>query len=116
MNNTVKCNNGSFIGKETEDMIVWRGIPYATQPVGDLRWKKALPAADDNGTYEAIRPGSIPLAPASDSAGMAAFGEDCLVLNVYCGRACEDTKKPVMVWIHGGGFIGESISQGLYDL
>ena len=112
----VKCNNGSFIGEETEDVTVWRGIPYATQPVGDLRWKKALPAADDNGTYEAIRPGSIPLAPASDSAGMAAFGEDCLVLNVYCGRACEDAKKPVMVWIHGGGFIGESISQGLYDL
>ena len=43
MNNTVKCSNGSFIGDESEDLIVWRGIPYATQPVGDLRWKKALP-------------------------------------------------------------------------
>mgnify|MGYP003302572207 CR=1 FL=1 len=44
MNNTVKCANGNFIGKETEDLIVWRGIPYATQPIGNLRWKKALPA------------------------------------------------------------------------
>ena len=37
MNNTVRCNNGSFIGDESEDLIVWRGIPYATQPIGDLR-------------------------------------------------------------------------------
>lgn len=37
MNNPVKCGNGSFIGDETEHLIVWRGIPYATQPVGELR-------------------------------------------------------------------------------
>ena len=112
----VKCSNGSFIGKETEDLIVWRGIPYATQPVGKLRWKKPLPAADDDGTYEAIKPGSIPIGPNNDSEGQAEFGEDCLILNVYCGKACEDTNKPVMAWIHGGGFVTESASQPLYDL
>lgn len=116
MNNIVKCSNGSFIGDESEDLIVWRGIPYATQPVGELRWKKALPAADDDGTYEAIGYGHIPLGLANDSAGRAEFGEDCLNLNVYCGKGCEDTKKPVMVWIHGGGFVAESIAQPLYDL
>lgn len=116
MNNTVKCNNGSFIGAETENTIVWRGIPYATQPVGNLRWKKALPTADDNGTYEAIKYGSIPLAPVNDSQGKAEFGEDCLILNVFCGKACEDTKKPVMAWIHGGGFVAESTAQPLYDM
>jgi para-nitrobenzyl esterase len=34
----VKCNNGTFIGKETDELIIWKGIPYATQPVGKLRW------------------------------------------------------------------------------
>ena len=36
----VKCNNGTFVGKETDELIIWKGIPYATQPVGKLRWKK----------------------------------------------------------------------------
>ena len=49
----VKCNNGTFVGKETDELIIWKGIPYATQPVGKLRWKKALPAADDDGIYDA---------------------------------------------------------------
>ncbi|MDO4939890.1 MAG: carboxylesterase family protein, partial [Lachnospiraceae bacterium] len=116
MNNTVKCSNGSFIGKETEDMIIWRGIPYATQPVGNLRWKKALPAKDDDGTYEAIECGHVPIGPFNDTGDKVEFGEDCLVLNVYYGKGCEDSKKPVMVWIHGGGFVTESISGQLYDL
>ena len=48
----VKCNNGTFVGKETDELIIWKGIPYATQPVGKLRWQKALPAADDDGVYD----------------------------------------------------------------
>ena len=43
----VKCVNGTFVGKETDELIIWKGIPYATQPLGKLRWQKALPAADD---------------------------------------------------------------------
>ena len=79
----VKCNNGTFIGKETDELIIWKGIPYATQPVGELRWKKALPAADDDGVYEATKPGHVPIGPSNDSDGTAEFGEDCLVLNIY---------------------------------
>lgn len=116
MNNIVKCNNGSFVGDETDELIVWRGIPYATQPIGNLRWKKALPAADDNGIYEAKKFGSIPLGPDNDSEGRAEFGEDCLILNVYCNKTCDDTNKTVMVWIHGGGFVTESQAQPLYDM
>ena len=116
MTNIVKCNNGRFIGQETENLIVWRGIPYATQPFGNLRWKKALPAADDDGIYEAVKPGHIPLGPDNDSDGKAEFGEDCLVLNIYGNKTCKSMKKPVMVWIHGGGFVTESQAQPLYDL
>ena len=54
-NNAVKCNNGTFIGKESDELIIWKGIPYATQPVGELRWKKALPAADDDGVRAVLQ-------------------------------------------------------------
>ena len=114
--NAVKCNNGTFVGKETDELIIWKGIPYATQPVGKLRWQKALPAADDNGVYEATKPGHVPVGPENDTAGTAEFGEDCLVLNIYCNTKCTDSKKPVMVWIHGGGFCAESQASPLYDL
>ena len=111
----VKCNNGTFIGKETDELIIWKGIPYATQPVGKLRWKKALPAADDDGVYEAIKPGHVPISFFNDSMETAEFGEDCLILNVYCNTSCTDSKKPVMVWIHGGGFCAESQASPLFD-
>lgn len=113
---SVKCNNGTFVGKKTDELIIWKGIPYATQPVGKLRWQKPLPAADDNGVYDAIEPGHIPIGLVNDSMGAAEFGEDCLVLNVYCNTNCTDSKKPVMVWIHGGGFVAESQASSLYNL
>ena len=116
MENKVKCNNGTFVGMETDELIIWKGIPYATQPVGNLRWKKALPAADDDGVYDATKPGHVPIGPFNDSMGTAEFGEDCLVLNIYCNTGCADLKKPVMVWIHGGGFCAESQASPLYDL
>ena len=59
METKVKCNNGTFVGKETDELIIWKGIPYATQPVGKLRWQKALPAADDDGMYDATKPGHV---------------------------------------------------------
>ena len=116
MNKSIKCNNGTFVGKESDELIIWKGIPYATQPVGKLRWQKALPAVEDDGVYDATKPGHIPIGPINDSNGTAEFGEDCLVLNIYCNTSCTDSKKPVMVWIHGGGFCAESQSQPLYDL
>ena len=107
MNTKIKCNNGTFVGKETDELIIWKGIPYATQPVGKLRWKKALPAADDDGVYDATKPGHIPIGPVNDSMETAEFGEDCLVLNIYCNTGCTDSRKPVMVWIHGGVFCAD---------
>ncbi|MBR1524316.1 MAG: carboxylesterase family protein, partial [Lachnospiraceae bacterium] len=68
-NNKIKCNNGTFVGKETDGLIIWKGIPYATQPVGKLRWQKALPAADDDGEYDATKPGHVPIGPVNDSDG-----------------------------------------------
>ena len=70
----VKCANGTFVGKKTDDLIIWKGIPYATQPLGKLRWKKALSAADDDGVYDATKPGHVPIGPVNDSMGTAEPG------------------------------------------
>ena len=94
---------------------VWRGIPYAKPPVGDLRWRPAQPAAAWTDARLALSPGSrctqytsrFGGVPGTD--GSVAGSEDCLHLNVYAPRVAADAvpagdrRWPVMVWIHGGG-------------
>ena len=113
---TVRCSNGSFIGEDQENIQIWRNIPYAKQPVGPLRWKKPEPAEDDDGTYEAIQPVCIPIVPFTVLEGKVPQGEDCLRLNIYKAKGSDSEKRPDMVWIHGGGFMTESISDPIYDL
>ncbi len=75
----VKCANGTFVGKKTDELIIWKGIPYATQPVGKLRWQKALPAADDDGVYDATKPGHVPIGPSNDSKDIFGRREDLMM-------------------------------------
>ncbi len=50
----VKCINGTFVGKKTENVITYKGIPFVgQQPVGNLRWKAPVDVVADNGVYEA---------------------------------------------------------------
>ncbi|REJ79738.1 MAG: carboxylesterase family protein [Acidobacteria bacterium] len=99
---------------------VFRGIPYAAAPVGELRWRPPAAPAGWDGVRDATA-----FAPACPQLPMLAMmmgetmpptDEDCLYLNVWTtGSAGDDTARPVMVWIHGGGLSLGWSHQRFYD-
>ncbi|GAC1558722.1 MAG: carboxylesterase/lipase family protein [Polyangiales bacterium] len=100
----VQTDRGAVRG--ARDGAVWSflGVPYAAPPVGELRWRAPAPAACWSGALAATSWG--PACPQSDAAGTApVFGdEDCLRAQVWTRSLASDARKPVLVWIHGGGF------------
>jgi para-nitrobenzyl esterase len=109
----VKTAQGPVVGELTADGLrVYRGIPYAAAPVGDLRWRDPQPPAKWSGVRDATRFGarcmqSATTAGANPRLAAAAalpISEDCLYLNVWTGAQRADERRPVIVWIHGGTF------------
>ena len=114
----VKCVNGTFVGSKTDSVIAYKGIPFVgEQPIGKNRFKKPVPFGKNDGIYEAYYFGKGSLQPETpdDAGSLAVLGEDCLYLNVWKNAADVSEKKPVMVWIHGGGFTQGSTINPLYD-
>ena len=103
----VKCVNGTFVGKKTENVIAYKGIPYTGKPpIGEFRWKAPVDFAADDGVYEAYHNAKSARQKVSDTEHASLFyqSEDCLYLNIWRADDASDKKKPVMVWIHGGAF------------
>ncbi|MBN6732564.1 carboxylesterase family protein [Burkholderia multivorans] len=114
--------SGSLRGVASDNVLSFKGIPYAAAPVGDLRWRAPRPAASWSGLRDASAYGHdcMQLPFASDAAPIrTAPSEDCLVLNVW--RPAENAgaggarKWPVLVWIHGGGYTNGGSSPAVYD-
>lgn len=111
----VKCVNGTFVGKEIDGVLEFKGIPFvAEQPTGKNRWKAPVPYKADDGIYEAFYFGRHPLQNMSKSRDYVE-GEDCLHLNVFKIHDGAVIKKPVMVWIYGGGFQVGGTADPYYD-
>ena len=101
----VMCVNGTFVGQQADNVISYKGIPFVgQQPIGALRWKAPVDVVPDNGIYEAYYYGKTPVQADGDPAALYVQGEDCLYLNVWQSAKKSAAKKPVMVWIYGGGF------------
>lgn len=103
-----KCVNGTFVGHLERGVKVWRGIPFAKQPVGDLRFKAPQAPEPSDSVYEAyhfMKSAMQAIDPAERSS-VYAQGEECLGLNVWSATNGNESSKPVFVFIHGGGWVG----------
>jgi para-nitrobenzyl esterase len=121
----VKIDTGLVQGMAASasgDVVVFRGIPYAAPPVGELRWRAPQPAKAWEGVRECANFGAAApqvISPLLNSfPGMslgAKTSEDCLYLNVWTPARRSAEKLPVMVWVHGGGYTFGADSQPLYE-
>jgi para-nitrobenzyl esterase len=96
---------------------VFKGIPFAAPPVGDLRWREPMPVKAWTGVRDATAFGppcaQNPLGLFPELSGRSK--EDCLYLNVWTAEWPSRSSKPVMVWIHGGGGTADSASRDVYN-
>lgn len=111
----VSIETGAIEGSTENGVVVYKGVPFAAPPLGELRWREPQPAAAWKGTRQA---NSFATACMQEGVSMPgekppAVSEDCLYLNIWTPMQGSE-QLPVMVWIHGGGYTNGSASMPLY--
>lgn len=115
----VETNFGKVKAQNQDGILAFKGIPYAAPPMGELRWQPPQDpwpwaGAIDGGEYGKWAPQNRSDMVAIMGAELGEHAEGCLSLNIWT-PAADDAGRPVMVWIHGGGFTIGASSQGVYD-
>ncbi len=115
----VRTQAGLVQGKMEGDVAVYKGIPFAAAPVGDLRWRAPQPPVAWKGVHDADKfaPACMQTPVVMPALGLDALsvGEDCLYLNVWTPAKSARDHLAVMVWIYGGGFTIGGTSLRQYD-
>ena len=120
----VQTKYGSVEGLTEENIRIYKGIPFAAPPVGNLRWRPPQPPAHWTGVKKTTSFSASPIQKKPEPflcwsaefiAPPSPLSEDCLYLNVWTGASSSHEKRPVFVWIYGGGFNSGSAACAIYD-
>lgn len=108
--------SGLVMGEPGKNVYVYRGIPYAAPPIGEWRWKPPQPAISWSGTRDCTVYGdAAPQEPPGPPYPQESRSENCLTLNVLTPTQNPADKLPVMVWLHGGGYVCGCANNQLYS-
>jgi para-nitrobenzyl esterase len=103
----VRLESGAVRGapRDGQGVLAFKGIPYAAAPMGRLRWRSPQPVPAWAGVRDALQFGArCWSAWSDDNTPGPPRSEDCLTVNVWTAAQHADERRPVMVWVHGGGF------------
>lgn len=120
----VKTENGLISGIIKGDVLIFKGVPFAAPPVGDLRWKAPQPVTNwsgiracENFSASPMQGKPVPFMMWTEEfiSPPEPLSEDCLYLNIWSKGKSKSDKLPVFVWIYGGGFVSGSAACAVYD-